>query len=208
MTRGGDRGRLIVIEGPDGVGKTTLANALVDELTQQGIGCEYFSFPGKDPGTLGHLIYEVHHNPKKFDIRNMNPTSKQVLHIAAHVDAIKGRILPALEQGRTIVLDRFWWSTLVYGIVDGVDRASLDAMIALELKSWGATKPTIAFLVTRQSPLRAEGSDERWRELGDEYEDLAREQASHYPVETVHNEASIDQALKFTLRVLEREHGP
>jgi thymidylate kinase len=207
VTRGGNRGRLIVFEGPDGVGKTTLATALTDELTRQGTWCEYLSFPGKDPGTLGRLVYEVHHNPMKFDICDMNPTSKQVLHIAAHVDAIEGRILPALEEGRTVVLDRFWWSTLVYGIVDGVDRASLDAMIALEFKSWGDTKPTIAFLVTRQSPLRAEGSDERWRGLGDEYEDLGREQASHHPVETVHNEASIDQALEFTLRVLEREHG-
>lgn len=207
MTQGGYRGRLIVFEGPDGVGKTTLAEALADELTRQGTRCEYFSFPGKDPGTLGSLVYEVHHNPEKFGIRDMNPTSKQVLHIAAHLDAINKRILPALEEGRTIVLDRFWWSTFVYGIVDGVDRASLDAMIALELENWADTKPTVAFLVARQSPLRNEGSDERWRELGSAYEDLGQEQASHHPVETVHNEATIDESLDFTLRVLEREHG-
>ncbi len=207
MTQGGDRGRLIVFEGPDGVGKTTLAEALVDELTRRGTWCEYLSFPGKDPGTLGRLVYDVHHNPKKFGIRDMNPTSKQVLHIAAHVDAIEKRILPALEEGRTIVLDRFWWSTFVYGILDGVDRDSLDAMIALELKSWADAKPTVAFLVTRQDPLRTEGPDERWRGLRAAYEDLGREQAGHHLVETVHNEASIDKALDIMLRVLEREHG-
>lgn len=207
MTQGGDRGRLIVFEGPDGVGKTALAEALVDELTRRDTRCEYFSFPGKDPGTLGSLVYEVHHNSEKFGIRDIDPTSKQVLHIAAHVDAIHKRLLPALEEGRTIVLDRFWWSTFVYGIVDGVDRDSLDAMIALELKSWADAKPDVAFLVTRQSPLRVEGSDERWRELCAAYEDLGREQTGHHPVETVHNEASIDQALEFALRVLEREHG-
>ncbi len=207
MTQGGDRGRLVVFEGPDGVGKTTLVEALVDELTRRGTRCEYFSFPGKDPGTLGRLVYEVHHNPKKFGIRDINPTSKQVLHIAAHVDAIERRILPALEEGRTIVLDRFWWSTFVYGIVDGVDRNSLDAMIALELKSWADVKPNVAFLVTRQSPLRTEGPDERWRKLRAVYEDLGREQVGRHSVETVHNEASIDEALDITLRVLEREHG-
>lgn len=208
MKQSGDGGRLIVFEGPDGVGKTTLAQALVGELNRRGTRCEYFSFPGRDPGTLGRLVYEVHHNPDKFSLHHVNPTSLQVLHIAAHLDAIKGRILPALEEGRSVILDRFWWSTFVYGIVEGVDRDSLDAMIALELESWADAKPTVAFLVTRKRPLRIEGSDERWRELRAAYEDLGREQASHHPVETVHNEASIDESLDFTLRVLEREHGP
>lgn len=207
MTQGSDRGHLIVFEGPDGVGKTTLAKALVEELTRRGIRCEYFSFPGRDPDTLGRLVYEVHHEPGKFSIHHIDPTSLQVLHIAAHLDAIRGRILPALEEGRSVILDRFWWSTFVYGIVDGVDRDSLDAMIALELKSWADAQPTVAFLVTRQNPLQAEGSDERWRELRAAYENLGREQASHHPVETIHNEASLDEALDLTLRVLEREHG-
>ncbi len=207
MTRQGDRGRLVVFEGPDGVGKTTLAKALVDELTRRGARCEYFSFPGRDPGTLGHLVYEVHHDPGKFGIHYIDPTSLQVLHIAAHLDAIRVRILPALNEGRTVILDRFWWSTFVYGIVGGVDRDSLDAMITLELKSWTDAQPTVAFLVNRQGPLRREGPDERWRELRAAYENLGWEQAKHYPVETVHNEASLDEALDSTLRVLEREHG-
>ncbi len=95
----------------------------------------------------------------------------------------------------------------MYGIVGGVDRDSLDAMISLELESWTDAQPTVAFLVTRQSPLCAEGSNEWWRELRAAYENLGREQASHHPVETVHNEASLDEALNSTLRVLEREHG-
>ncbi len=174
MTRQGERGRLVVFEGPDGVGKTTLAKALVDEMTRRGARCEYFSFPGREPGTLGRLVYEVHHDPGKFDIRSINPTSLQVLHIAAHLDAIEGHILPALSAGRSVILDRFWWSTFVYGIVGGVDRDSLDAMIALELESWTDAKPAVAFLVTRRSPLRREGPDERWRELHAAYENLGR----------------------------------
>lgn len=207
MTREGDHGRLIVFEGSDGVGKTTLAKALAEELTRRRTRCDYFSFPGRDPGTLGRLVYEVHHNPGKFDIHHIDPTSLQVLHIAAHLDAIRSRILPALEEGRTVILDRSWWSTFVYGIVGGVDRDSLDAMIALELESWTDAQPTVAFLVTRQSPLRTEGPDERWRELRTAYENLGREQASYHPVETVHNEASLDGALDLTLQVFEREHG-
>ncbi len=95
----------------------------------------------------------------------------------------------------------------MYGIVGGVDRDSLDAMIALELGSWTDAQPTVAFLVTRQSPLRIEGPDERWWQLRAAYENLGREQASHHPIETIHNEASLDEALNSTLRILEREHG-
>lgn len=201
------QGRLVVFEGPDGVGKTTLAKALVEELTRRGVWCEHFSFPGRDPGTLGHLVYEVHHEPGKFGIDYMEPASLQVLHVAAHLDAIGRRILPALEAGRTVILDRFWWSTVVYGIVGGVDRGILDAMIDLELKGWGEVAPDVAFLVTRQSPLRVEGPDERWRELRDAYGELAREQARRYPVEMIPNEGPLDEALEQVVRALKGEDG-
>ena len=54
-------GRLIVFEGPDGVGKSTLSQALVDKLTGIGIKCEYRTFPGKETGTIGRLVYDIHH---------------------------------------------------------------------------------------------------------------------------------------------------
>lgn len=207
MTRDGVRGRLVVFEGPDGIGKTALTNAVAEELTRQGEPCEYFSFPGRNPGTLGHLVYEVHHTPKNFSIDHIEPASLQVLHVAAHLDAIARRIFPTLEAGRSVILDRFWWSTIVYGIVGGVDRGILDAMINLELKGWGAVEPDMAFLVTRHKPLRKEGSDERWQHLRDAYGELAREQARRYPVETIANEGSLDKAVKQVLQVLERENG-
>lgn len=207
MTRDGVRRCLVVFEGPDDIGKTALASALVEELTRQGVRCEYVSFPGREPGTLGHLVYEVHHKPEKFGIDHMQPASLQVLHVAAHLDAIARRILPALEAGHSVILDRFWWSTLVYGIVGGVDCGVLDAMIELELKGWGEVAPDVAFLVTRRSPLRVEGPDERWRRLRDAYGELARQQARRYPVEAVANEGPLDETLEQVLRGLEGEDG-
>ena len=207
MIHGDGRSRLVVFEGPDGIGKTALANALVEELHRRGVRCEYFSFPGRDPGTLGRLVYEVHHEPENFSIDYIEPASLQVLHVAAHLDAIARRILPTLEAGRSVILDRFWWSTIVYGIVGGVDRGILDAMISLELECWGAVEPDVAFLVTRHKPLRKEGPDERWQHLRDTYGEIAREQARRYPVETIANEKSLGEAVKQVLQVLERENG-
>lgn len=204
MTRDSAYGRLVVFEGPDGAGKTALTNAVVEELTHQGESCEYFSFPGREAGTLGHLVYEVHHEPENFSIDYIEPASLQVLHVAAHLDAIAQRILPTLKAGCSVILDRFWWSTVVYGIVGGVDRGILDAMIDLELKGWGAVEPDVAFLVTRHKPLRKEGSDERWQRLRDAYGELAREQARRYPVETVVNEGTLNEALGQVMRALER----
>ena len=118
-------GRLIVFEGPDGVGKSTLAQALTNRLMAMGLSCEHLSFPGKEEGTIGSLVYDVHHRPAGYGIGAITAASLQALHIAAHLDAIEQRIVPALNEGRWVILDRFWWSTWAYGCAAGVDKATL-----------------------------------------------------------------------------------
>src|SRR5687767_12007738 len=113
-------GRLFVLEGPDGAGKTILAKALVEQLNSRGTLYEYAAFPGIQEGTLGNMVYDLHHEPERYGITSIHPLSLQTLHIAAHIDAIEQRILPALRSGQSMVLDRFWWSTWVYGLAAGV----------------------------------------------------------------------------------------
>ena len=132
MTKRPAIGKLIVFEGNDGVGKTTLAQQLAARLRDSGVSCEYLSFPGKDLGSLGRLVYELHHDRSGQIVTDINPTSLQVMHVAAHIEAIENSILPALKAGRWIVLDRFWWSTWVYGMALGIAERSLKAMLHLE----------------------------------------------------------------------------
>src|SRR5688572_29956791 len=115
-------GKLVVIEGPDGVGKTAIANELSLRLNHSGQPCKVIAFPGNEPGTLGKLIYGIHHDPTQFGVEQVTPTAVQVLHVAAHLDAIERSILPILRSGQYVLLDRFWWSTWVYGLVSGVNR--------------------------------------------------------------------------------------
>src|SRR4026209_562008 len=109
-------GRLFVFEGYDNSGKTTLAKALHKFLKRRDPLTKYFAFPGNVSGTLGRHIHRLHHNAKRAGIAKIHPVSLQILHIAAHVDMIETLILPALKRGESVVLDRYWWSTLAYGI--------------------------------------------------------------------------------------------
>lgn len=190
-----DTGKLFVFEGPDGVGKTTLATAFAEHLTARGIPCDYMSFPGREGGTLGHLVYRLHHEADRFGVAAIQPTSLQMLHIAAHVDAIETRILPALGGGRHVILDRFWWSTWVYGVVGKANRRALRAMIRAERSCWGRTQPDAAFLIARAASLRAGEVEGRWSELCAEYRKLAEGERRRYPVRIVDNDLSVEGAL-------------
>jgi thymidylate kinase len=51
-------------------------------------------------------------------------------------------------------LDRFWWSTYVYGLDHGVRESQLQLIIEVEKESWGSAIPDIVFLVDSVVPLR------------------------------------------------------
>lgn len=165
-------GKLIVVEGPDGVGKTTIANNLVKNLNQQGIGAIYASFPGKDPKTLGKLVYELHHFPESCKVSSITEESKQILHIAAQFDTIANKIKPALEQGKYVVLDRYWWSTLVYGITAGVEYDFIMGLIRLLIGYWDEMiTPDLGILFTGDNPFTKEDI-EKWNKLNNSYLEL------------------------------------
>jgi len=171
--RGRAPGNLYVVEGPDSVGKTTLAGAFVNRLREAAIPARLLAFPGNEAGTLGRHVYRLHHDPAAFDISRIDPSSLQALHVAAHIDAIEHEIRPRVESGETVVLDRFWWSTWVYGIEGGAPPASLHALIELEKVHWRTLSPQLIFLVKRHAPFDNLTHRERFRRLTDHYVDLA-----------------------------------
>jgi thymidylate kinase len=188
-------GKLYVFEGPDGVGKTELSTRFVALLEEQGITAKRLAFPGMDDGTLGKVVHNLHHAPESLNIKQMAPASLQLLHIAAHLDAIESTIIPALRSGTSVVLDRFWWSTKVYGLAAGANKRLLDAMIDVELAAWGTVIPASIFLVKRQKPLRPE-PELMWRKWTELYERLYAQEHRKAQVVEIDNNGSIADAVR------------
>src|SRR4051812_14543380 len=74
-------GHLIVFEGPDGVGKSTISAGVAMALRAAGIDCLQLSFPGREPGTLGGLVYGLHHDSSAHGIVDLSSTARQALHV-------------------------------------------------------------------------------------------------------------------------------
>ncbi len=200
-------GSLIVFEGPDGVGKSTIAREVAGKLGSSGSPPSLLSFPGRSPGTIGKLVYDVHHNPEGFGVSGMSATAKQALHIAAHLDAIERVIVPLLTSGSYVILDRFWWSTLVYGLVDGVPDDVLKALIEAERVAWGAWSPKVIFVIDRDEPIDRDEDLGRWKLLRRHYLELADLEGRESQVEVVRNVSSLESTVTAVLEKL-RSLGP
>lgn len=198
------KGELWVFEGTDGVGKSTLSAEFAARLRSYGIETEHWSLPGREAGTLGKLVYDIHHNPAANGVGSLTAASLQTLHIAAHLDAIENRIVPALNAGKNVVLDRYWWSTWVYGIVEGVSPQLLKSLLSAERHQWGKVLPSTIFLITRPHSWRADEAQQNWPQLASTYHDLAVKEAKRCPVEFVPNEDALKPVLERIIKLAAR----
>lgn len=190
------QGRLIVFEGPDDVGKTTLAEALVEALKRRRIDAMYYAFPGAEPNTLGAHVYRLHHDIQGVVGGPVTPLALQTLHVAAHLDAIERVIKPVLERGTTVVLDRYWWSTQIYGWASDISFMSLGRLIALEKELWGDLRPSKLFCVMADRPRSSyQGDPEYWRKIYQGYQVMLQAHADDPMVRVIGNNGTIESAL-------------
>jgi len=193
-------GRLFVFEGSDGVGKSTISEKVAEYLKEKGFDVLLLSFPGKEPNSLGDLVYKVHH--REFDINTISAASLQALHLAAHIDCIENRIRPAILEQKTIILDRYWWSTVAYGLASGIPQKILDAMVSLEKEVWGHLLPDKLFLITRHKPFRAELDSQLWTKICCAYQGLYEKEKCDYPVNIIENTKSLKHMVSDIIRII------
>ena len=204
-TRSNAKAILLVFEGVDGVGKTTLVNRLQRVLRSKGVRCRTASFPGKTPGTLGAHVYALYHDPKKFNVSSISQTALQLLVTAAHVEAIELLVRPSLEKGITVILDRYWWSTWVYGKASGVTDSTLSKLIEIEEMSWNDHQPAALFFLTRRTRSRKrKGDTKQDYQLNKLYKSLVERElkTGRHPIFVVTNDGSIENAMSQLWRCL------
>lgn len=103
-------GRLIALEGPEGVGKTTQLRRLVAHLERARVPVLAFREPGGTP--LGDAIRELLLDPA----REIRPAAEALLFMASRAELVAREVRPALERGTVVLLDRFFLSTYAYQV--------------------------------------------------------------------------------------------
>jgi dTMP kinase len=164
-------GKFIVIDGPDGCGKTTQTKLLVDWLKKQDVAVETFREPG---GTaIGEKIRQILLNPEHIV---MSTETEVMLYMAARVQLWQEKIKPALKQNKCVVLDRWLSSTCAYqGFAGefGIERVIKIAEDCLA-KPW----PDLTIILDvdlKTAAKRLKKNLDRMEQKGDSYHKKVRE---------------------------------
>lgn len=106
----GERGRLVVVEGPEGAGKTTQLARLAEWMANRGQRLHVVREPGTSQ--VGREIRRLVLDPQ-YDVA---ARTEALLFMAARAELVATELRPRLEAGQTIFADRFFLSTYAYQI--------------------------------------------------------------------------------------------
>lgn len=108
------KGKFITLEGPDGSGKSTMINLIGQYLKEKNIPHILTREPGgtKIGEKIRNIIIDIGN-------KNMAPETEALLFASARSQHVHEKIIPAMEEGKVVVCDRFLLSSLAY---QGVGR--------------------------------------------------------------------------------------
>ena len=101
--------KFVVLDGPDGCGKSTQAKLLAEWAKQQGSQVAALRDPGAT--AIGEKIRRILLNPEHIA---MSLRTELLLYMAARAQLWDEEIKPALENSRCVILDRWLSSTCAY----------------------------------------------------------------------------------------------
>lgn len=103
------KGKFITFEGVEGAGKTSVLHALTDKLTDLG----YEVVATREPGgiDIAEQIRTILHDRAN---TKMEERTEALLYAAARRQHLVEKVLPALDEGKIVLCDRFIDSSLAY----------------------------------------------------------------------------------------------
>lgn len=156
------RGKYIVIEGGEGVGKSTQAALLIDRLLERGISAAYMQEPGSTPFAQ-ELRQLIKHGPAR------TPKTNVLAFNAARAETI-AEIEQHLAAGTWVVADRSFLSNIVYqGYGEGQDINKIREICDYAL---GETRPDLIVILEVTPETAAARLGDRGKG-GDYFEDMA-----------------------------------
>jgi dTMP kinase len=170
MTAAG--GAFIVLEGPEGAGKSTLVRALGGRLLAE--GCQVLSV--REPG--GTPVAEAARKVALRSRHEMSDAAELFLILAARADLVDRVIRPALEAGQVVLADRFDLSTRAYQVAGrGLPAAEVDAALRL---ATGGLVPDLTLVLDlpvdlgRERQRRARKVKDRFEQEDDAFHERVR----------------------------------
>ncbi|HEV7938427.1 MAG TPA: dTMP kinase [Solirubrobacteraceae bacterium] len=162
------KGKLITIEGLDGAGKSTLAQALAQAIEERGVRIELLREPGGV--ALSERIRELVKDPAL----QIGARAEALLYAAARAELVQERVGPLLDDGSWVLLDRFVDSSLAY---QGAGRGlGIEQVRAINLLATDGRAPDRTLLL-RISPTTGRG---RQQTRGARPDRLEREDESFF----------------------------
>jgi dTMP kinase len=132
-------GRFFVLDGPDGAGKTTQAARLAAFVRERGASVAVLREPGAT--AAGEAIRDLLLDPET----EIGARAEMLLYQAARAQIIDAVVRPQLDEGKTVVLDRFGYSTVAYqGFGLGLD---VDEIRAVTHIATGGLEPDHVFVL-------------------------------------------------------------
>jgi dTMP kinase len=206
------RGKLITVEGLDGAGKSTLVEALGNEVAARGCKLETLREPG------GVELSERIRSLVKDPAHAVAPRAEALLYAAARAQLVEERVKPLLQEGTIVILDRFVDSSLAY---QGAGRhLGIGEVRAINLFATGNLQPDRTLLLrispaagrARQQGRRDEGEheggdrlereDERFfAAIADAYEELAQVEPER--IRVIDSSQPPEQVLREALAAIE-----
>jgi len=130
---------LIVLEGIDGCGKSTQAKLLAEWFWGQGRDAVVIREPGATPA--GEKIREILLDPSI----SLTGMADLLLFHAARAQVLCDAVVPALQAGKVVIMDRFYHSTIAYqAFGSGLDLGTVNTVIDLTV---GSLRPHAAILL-------------------------------------------------------------
>lgn len=106
----------LVLDGPDGAGKTTVGRAVADRLRDKGLRVTACRDPGGTP--VGDRIRSV---LLDHDLAAMDVRCESLLFMASRAQLVADVVVPALGRGDIVLCDRYVSANLAYQCAAGAD---------------------------------------------------------------------------------------